>query len=57
MKTITSTVAAIVIASFASVSIAGEAKSAEVGFKNIDKEISTNVYGKRADRKRDLTRT
>ena len=56
MKIITSTVAAVVIASFASVSVAGESKGTELGFTNVDKHASESTYGKRAERKRDLTR-
>ena len=56
MKIITSTVAAAVIASFASVSVANESKGTELGFTNVDKHAAESTYGKRADRKRDLTR-
>ncbi|GAA3916271.1 hypothetical protein [Litoribacillus peritrichatus] len=56
MKTIATTITALTFASLASVSSAYEVKAADLGFKSIDKEVSTAISGKKADRKRDLTR-
>ncbi|GAA3916277.1 hypothetical protein [Litoribacillus peritrichatus] len=56
MKTITSTLTAIIFASFASISVAADSKEASAGFNSVDQHASTSTYGKKADRKRDLTR-
>ncbi len=52
MKVITSTVFAVMFASFASVSMADEVKG--TGFTSVDQANPVCSYGKRIDRKRDL---
>ncbi|GAA3925479.1 hypothetical protein [Litoribacillus peritrichatus] len=52
MKVITSTLFAMIFASFATVTTASEVTG--VGFTDVDKANPVCPYGKRTDRKRDL---